>query len=113
MLGRDWKKWVVVLALLLVAAGFRVAVAHFLPNDEPDDGRVYALLARNVLEQHVYSLDTEPPSLPTLIRPHGYPLFLAGVYSVFGHTQNSAVRMVQAIVDTGTCVLVALLAFFW
>ncbi|MEO8433386.1 MAG: glycosyltransferase family 39 protein [Pyrinomonadaceae bacterium] len=109
----NWKKWLVVLALLLCAAGFRLGVAHFLPNDEPDDGRVYAQLARNVLEQHVYSLDTGPSYLPTLIRLPGYPLFLAGVYSIFGHTQNSAVRMVQALIDTGTCVLVALLAFFW
>ena len=107
------KKWIVVLALLMAAACFRFAVAYFLPNDEPDDGRVYAQLARNVLEQHVYSLDTGPSYLPTLIRLPGYPLFLAGVYSIFGHTQNSAVRMVQALIDTGTCVLVALLAFFW
>src|SRR5438876_1197643 len=104
--------WVVIL-LILLAAGFRIAVARFLPNDEPDDGRVYAQLARNVLEQHVYSLDTEPPYQPTLIRLPGYPLFLAGIYSLFGHTNNSAVRIAQALLDTGTCVLVALLAFYW
>src|SRR5438552_2993667 len=104
--------WIVVL-LILSAAGFRIAIAHFLPNDEPDDGRVYAQLARNVLEQHVYSLDPEPAYQPTLIRLPGYPLFLAGIYSLFGHTNNSAVRIAQALLDTGTCVLVALLAFYW
>jgi 4-amino-4-deoxy-L-arabinose transferase-like glycosyltransferase len=107
------KTWLVVLGLLLLALVFRIAIAHFLPNDDPDDGRVYAQLARNVLEQHVYSLDTEPPYQPTLIRLPGYPLFLAGIYSLFGHTNNSAVRIVQALLDTGTCVLVALLAFYW
>jgi 4-amino-4-deoxy-L-arabinose transferase-like glycosyltransferase len=107
------KKWFVFVALLLAALAFRIAVAHFLANDDPDDGRVYAQLARNVLEQHVYSLDTQPAYEPTLIRLPGYPLFLAGIYSVFGHTNNSAVRIAQAALDTGTCVLVALLAFYW
>ncbi|MDX6611715.1 MAG: hypothetical protein QOD75_901 [Blastocatellia bacterium] len=107
------KRWIVFLALLLAALAFRIAVAHFLPNDDPDDGRVYAQLARNLLEQHVYSLDTQPVYEPTLIRLPGYPLFLAGVYSIFGHSNNAAVRMTQALLDTATCALVALLAFAW
>ena len=84
------KKWIVFLTLLLVAALFRIAVAHWLPNDAPDDGRMYAQIARNVLEQHVYSHETEAPYDPSLIRLPGYPLFLAGIYSVFGHTNNGA-----------------------
>jgi 4-amino-4-deoxy-L-arabinose transferase-like glycosyltransferase len=99
--------------LLLTALSFRVAVARFLPNDTPDDGKLYAQLARNVLEQHVYSIESEPPYSPTLIRLPGYPLFLAGVYSVFGHTDNGAVRIVQAVIDTATCALIALVAFLW
>ena len=35
--------------LLLLAFAFRVFVALRLPNDTPDDGRVYAQIARNVL----------------------------------------------------------------
>jgi Dolichyl-phosphate-mannose-protein mannosyltransferase len=107
------KKWIAFLTLLLVAVAFRIAVAHWLPNDAPDDGRVYAQIARNVLEQHVYSHETEAPYDPSLIRLPGYPLFLAGIYSVFGHANNGAVRIVQALIDTGTCALVALLAFYW
>ena len=107
-------KWKIVFALvILLAAGFRISVAHWLPNDSPDDGRVYAQMARNVLEQHVYSHDTEPPYGPSLIRLPGYPLFLAAIYSVFGHDNNGAVRVIQALIDTATCVLIALLAFFW
>ena len=103
-----------VYALLLTAAfSFRVAIARLLPNDAPDDGRLYAQIARNLLEQHVYSIETEPPYAPTLIRLPGYPLFLAGVYSVFGHGDNTAVRMAQALIDTATCALIALVAFFW
>src|SRR3979411_1853630 len=103
-----------VYALLLMAAfSFRVAVARLLPNDTPDDGRVYAQLARNLLEQRVYSAESGAPYAPTLIRLPGYPLFLAGVYSVFGHGDNTAVRVAQALIDTATCGLIALVAFFW
>ncbi|HEX9630538.1 MAG TPA: hypothetical protein VF961_11010, partial [Pyrinomonadaceae bacterium] len=107
------KKWLVFLALLAVAATFRIAVAHWLPNDAPDDGRVYAQIARNLVEQHVYSLETRAPYNPTLIRLPGYPLLLASIYSIFGHTNNGAVRIVQALVDTATCAVIALLAFYW
>ncbi|HXI62460.1 MAG TPA: hypothetical protein VNF70_07100 [Pyrinomonadaceae bacterium] len=100
-------------ALIILAAGFRVAVAHWLPNDSADDGLGYAQIARNVLEQHVYSHATEAPFDPSYVRLPGYPLFLASVYSVFGHTNNSAVRIAQALIDTGTCALVAWLAFLW
>src|SRR2546423_10793780 len=70
-------------------------------------------MARNVIEQHVFSHDAQPPYSPSLIRLPGYPGFLAGIYSVFGHTNNGAVRLVQALIDTGTCALIALVAFYW
>ena len=108
-----WKFWAVVFSLLVLAAAFRIAVAHWLPNDAPDDGRVYAQIARNVLEQHVYSHESAAPFVPSLIRLPGYPLFLASIYSVFGHTSNGAVRILQALLDTATCGLIALLAFYW
>jgi hypothetical protein len=101
-------------ALLLTAAFcFRVVVARFLPNDAPFDGKVYAQIARNVLEQHVYSHATEAPFDPSLIRLPGYPLFLAGIYAVFGHGDNTAVRIAQALIGTAGCALIALLAFYW
>jgi 4-amino-4-deoxy-L-arabinose transferase-like glycosyltransferase len=101
-------------ALLLTAAFcFRVSVARLLPNDEPGDGKIYAQMARNILEQHVYSHAAEPPYDPSLIRLPGYPLFLAGIYTVFGHGDNTAVRVTQALIDTASCALIALLAFYW
>lgn len=117
MTNENWKlrngKWILFSLLLLFAATFRIAVAHCLPNDSPGDGVVYAQMARNVLEQHVYSHDTQPPYNPSLVRLPGYPLFLATIYSIFGHTNNGAVRVVQALIDTGTCALIAVLAFMW
>src|SRR5437660_879804 len=83
------KKWFVFFILLVIAAGFRVALAHWFPNDAPDDGRIYAQIARNTLEQHVYSHETAPPYDPSYIRLPGYPLFLSAVYSIFGHTRIS------------------------
>jgi uncharacterized membrane protein HdeD (DUF308 family) len=105
---------ILVYMLLLAAAfSFRASVARFYPNETPDDGKLYAQMARNVLEQHSYSHETEPPFAPSLIRLPGYPLFLAGVYSLFGHHDNGAVRIVQALIDTATCGLIAFVAFLW
>ena len=105
--------WSVYALILLVALSFRLFVALRLPNDEPDDGRVYSQIARNVLEQHVYSHDAQPPFNPSLIRLPGYPLFLAGIYAVFGHGNNTAVRVIQAVIDTTTCALIAWVVFEW
>jgi 4-amino-4-deoxy-L-arabinose transferase-like glycosyltransferase len=99
--------------LIVVALSFRVFIAIRLANDEPDDGRVYSQIARNILEQHIYSHDAQPPYTPSLIRLPGYPLFLVGIYAVFGHGNNTAVRLVQAVLDTNTCVLIAWVVFEW
>ena len=99
--------------LFLVALSFRLFLALRFPNDEPDDGRVYSQIARNLIEQHVYSHESQPPYPPSLIRLPGYPLFLTGVYKIFGTGNNTAVRVVQAVIDTTTCVLIALIAFEW
>jgi hypothetical protein len=115
-LGKLGKRWPFFIALFVLALAFRVAVAHWLPNDTPDDGRVYAQLAHNVIDHNVYSHSTEPPYEPSLIRLPGYPLFLVATYRYFknfGHGDNGAVRIVQALIDTGTCVLIGLLAFLW
>jgi 4-amino-4-deoxy-L-arabinose transferase-like glycosyltransferase len=107
------RKWIAYALLLATAFSFRLAVARFLPNDTPEDGKVYARMARNLLEQHVYSHASEPPYLPSIIRLPGYPLFLAAVYSIFGHYNNTAVRLIQAGLDTITCALIAMLACYW
>jgi 4-amino-4-deoxy-L-arabinose transferase-like glycosyltransferase len=107
------KRWFAYALLLLVALGFRLFIALRLANDEPDDGRVYSQIARDVLEQHVYSIESQAPFTATLIRLPGYPLFIAAIYSIFGHGNNTAVRVVQALLDTITCALIAWVAFEW
>lgn len=111
---RAMKKYIAIAVFLTLAGfGFRLFLALRLPNDEPDDGRLYARIAMNVLVHRSYSIDTEEPYSPTYIRVPGYPLFLAGVYSVFGHDNNRAVRVIQAALDTATCWLIAWLAIAW
>src|ERR1700687_3133839 len=107
------RKWIVYALLLVTAFAFRFYLAHKLPNDTPGDSRAYTQMARNLLEQHVYSHDAKPPYRPSLMRLPGYSLFLAAIYSGFGHYNNGAARIVQAVLDTLTCGLVALIAYYW
>src|SRR3954470_8393443 len=107
------RTWIIGAILLLIAFGFRVVVARYLANDNPGDGKLYALMARNLLEQQVYSHDAEPPYRASLIRLPGYPIFLTGIYYFFGHENNTAVRIAHALIDTVTCALIGLLAYLW
>ncbi|HEX5604657.1 MAG TPA: glycosyltransferase family 39 protein [Pyrinomonadaceae bacterium] len=106
-------RWFIYAFLVVIALSLRLFIALRLPNDEPDDGRVYSQIARNMLEQHVYSIESQAPYTPTLIRLPGYPLFVAAIYSIFGHGNNTAVRVAQAVLDTITCALIAWVVFAW
>lgn len=113
--GKSGKQnvWLALAVILLVGLGFRLAVARFLANDEPDDGRAYAQLATNLVDHSTFSDDETAPYQPTLIRVPGYPIFLGVIYTFAGDRNNAAVRLVQAVVDTLTCALIAALAFLW
>ena len=105
--------WLTYVFLILLAFSFRLFIAFRLATDEPEDGRIYSQIARNVLEHRIYSHDTQPPYTPSIIRLPGFPLFLAGVYKVFGVGNDKAVRLIQAVLDTATCILIALVALQW
>jgi 4-amino-4-deoxy-L-arabinose transferase-like glycosyltransferase len=106
------KKILVIGVLLLAAFSIRVAIVRILPSDAPQDGLIYDQTARNLVERQVYSQDSGPPYAPSLRRMPGYPLLLAGVYSIFGY-DKTAVRLVQALMDTATCAMIGMLAYFW
>ena len=80
--------WIAAL-VLLIAFGFRLFVALRLPNDTPDDGRVYAQIARNVLEHHVYCMKSGPLCSSLIRLPVTH--FPTAIYSIAGHTNNTAV----------------------
>jgi hypothetical protein len=50
---------VVGIVLFLFTLTSRVCIAYYLANDDPGDSVVYSRLAKNMLEQGVFSLDTE------------------------------------------------------
>jgi predicted acyltransferase len=106
------KLWLLGTTLVLLTLASRISISYYLGNDAPGDGVIYSQLGKNLLEQGVFSLDTQAPFSPTLVRLPGYPLFLAGDYAIFG-VDNTPVRILQAVIDTGTCVLIALLTWLW
>lgn len=61
------------------------------------DQLVYNQLALNLLAGNGFSQCTVPPFLPSLIRTPAYPLFLAGIYALFGVENFEAVRLLQII----------------
>jgi len=107
------KKIIVAVAITIVALGFRMFLALRLPNDDDDDGKFYALIAKNLLDNHGYSGEEEEPYVPTYVRVPGYPVVLAGIFHLLGRDNQTAVRIAQAIVDTVTCWMIALLSFAW
>ena len=95
--------WSLILAL---AAGLtlRIVWVTFF-QDFDGDSEVYAIIAKNLLVNHAYALDN--PFHLTLIRLPGYPLFMAVIFSVFGIDNYNAICSIQALMDMGTCLLLA------
>lgn len=96
------------LILLLVAALLpRLATAIAAPDaffHNEQDAPFYVAAADSLLVDGTYEYQGKPISLI----PPAYPLFLAGLYSVFGHGRL-AVRLVQALLGTLTVFLCYLL----
>ena len=74
------------------------------------DSLVYGDIAKNWMNHGIYGLSTSQGVHPTLIRLPGYPAFLALIFSVAGQEHYTAVMIVQALIDTNTCLVIAALA---
>ena len=75
----------------------------FLPTYfEAEDQLLYIALAQSILQEGIW---------PTLVseRTLGYPIILAGIFHIFG-SEYFLVVMLQALIDSFTCVLIGLLA---
>lgn len=70
------------------------------------DAKAYEAVAVNLMHGNGF---LEGPGMPTDGRPPVYPLFLAAVYSVTGHSEF-AVRLLQCLLDSGSAVLLMLIA---
>ncbi len=99
------------LLLTLGALLYRLYFAVFLPCLAAGDTYVYANLARTLLNHHVYGLSGDNGAFyVTLIRLPGYPYFLALIFRLFGQDNWRAVMVLQAFVDTATCLVIAAIA---
>jgi 4-amino-4-deoxy-L-arabinose transferase-like glycosyltransferase len=74
------------------------------------DTWVYGDIARNWLDHGIFGLTDNGAIRPTLIRLPGYPAFLAAMFAIFGREHYTAVMIVQALIDTNTCLVIAGLA---
>ena len=96
--------------IFLLALALRLGYALFFPWDltgdrfDPgqlfQDERVYDETATNLLDGKGFVSSSDVAVLPPV-----YPVFLAGVYAVFGHS-FTAVRIVQVVISALTCVVV-------
>jgi len=102
--GRWWK-WAVPLGVALAIRLFFLWRFPFVAGDT----RIYEELARNWIGHGVYGLFLDGQLTPVDIRAPGYPAFLAVIYWIAGPSRT-AVFLVQAGLDTLTCVLTANLA---
>jgi len=102
--------WFTLLALAGGAA-LRVWVIRAHPQIQ-GDSLVYGDIAANWLTHGVYGHTVGHATglttiEPTLVRLPGYPAFLALCFAVFGIANYAAVMYLQAIIDLGTCLLIA------
>ena len=74
------------------------------------DTFIYGDIAKNWMNHGMYAVTDGAIIRPTLIRLPGYPAFLLVVFSIFGQEHYHAVMVVQAIIDTNTCLVIAALA---
>jgi 4-amino-4-deoxy-L-arabinose transferase-like glycosyltransferase len=95
------KEKFVVSGIFLFALAVRLlfVLATGLGDAPTYDGIGYDILAVNLSQGKGFVGDA-----PTAFRPPAYPLFLAGVYVLFGH-HYEAVRLIQALLDAVTCLV--------
>ena len=84
----------IIYLIFFLSLAVRLIFVSLFPLDAPDTPR-YDALAVNIMNIHEYTtggqyIDVETPPL--------YPVFMAGVYSMFGHDFGT-VRLIQAIIS--------------
>jgi 4-amino-4-deoxy-L-arabinose transferase-like glycosyltransferase len=104
-----------IILIFLVAFAFRLFLIKFIPYpffpERIDDAHSYDIMGLNILQGNGFSGDENPPYKPTIRRTPVYPIFLAGIYAIFGQAYD-IVRIIQAFIDSITCFLVYLISLF-
>ena len=106
LLRRNWLFFVLVTA---AALALRLFFVFHLPHVDGDTF-IYGDIAKNWLMHGIYGISDGNVIRPTLIRLPGYPGFLAAIFAIVGREHYTVVMIVQALVDTNTCLVIAALA---
>lgn len=92
-------------AIFAIALIVRVIIIWKTAAPPINDGLWNDATGWNLAQGNGFTASNSEPFVPAIFRPPGYPLFLAGIYSLFGHFYMP-VYVVQAIVDSLTALLV-------
>jgi 4-amino-4-deoxy-L-arabinose transferase-like glycosyltransferase len=92
--------------ILLLAAVLRLLWIIIMPTKPVSDFGEFDRIAASVATGQGY---VSADGNPTTYRPPGYPLFLAGIYAVFGHN-GLAARLTNVLLGVVTCFLTYLIA---
>jgi len=103
------RNWLFFLLATAAALALRFIFVFRFPHIAGDT-LVYGDIAKNWLDHGIFGLTDNGLVRPTLIRLPGYPAFLAAVFTIFGREHYTAVMVVQALIDTNTCLVIAALA---
>ncbi|HUW22555.1 MAG TPA: glycosyltransferase family 39 protein [bacterium] len=96
-------EYLFLIVLFSLASLLRILYAFYLKGNIPvSDAAGFDLLGINILKYGQYAFQ---PGIPTAHRAPIYPLFLSGVYFLFGHSYL-AVRIIQSLIGSLTCVAV-------
>lgn len=92
---------------LILALSFciKLVLAFTIEVDLRSDSMVYDTLAKNIIELGEYSFEGRTTAL--LIS--GYPIFLSGIYFIFG-SEQIFVKIIQSLIEIVTCYLFFLVA---
>ncbi len=87
----------------------RIVFVMKFPVTDSGDAPFYIELAWNWLKNRVYGFPVHGVLTPVDMRTPGYPAFLAAIFAVAGNAPRAAM-LAQAVLDVGTCFVIALIA---
>jgi hypothetical protein len=103
------QNWLYFSIVTLAALALRLFFVWRYPHLS-GDSFIYGDIAKHWLNNGIYAVTDNGLPRPTLIRLPGYPAFLAVIFKIFGMEHYRAVMIVQAFIDTNTCLVIAALA---
>lgn len=107
--NKSKKTLFIIVALALFLRLFTVFTQEESERLPLADAKQYDNIAVNIVSGHGFSQVVEGEKLPTAYRPPVYPLFLAAIYAVFGHSYI-AVKIILALLGALFCIIVFFIA---